>query len=449
MNENFFDLNTFWSGVQARFAENMGETAYENWIRPVKAVNANLETRTVNLQAPSDLILQAWDNGNYTAKFMEYAYDVEHDFFKPDLKVVKEKPKLVRKTDDLDQSSFVATDYELNSEFTFENWVVGDANELATSAAIAVSEQPGKQYNPLLIYGSSGLGKTHLMEAIGNKVQELEPNAIIRYITTDDFMNDWVDAISKKKTAEFTSNYENVDILLVDDIQMLQGKDRFQEEFFNIFNKITKSQKQIVMTSDVLPKDIPGLNTRLVSRFMQGVAYDIQKPDYPTRLAILKNKAEETGMNIDIQTLSLIAEEVDSNVRELEGAFNTLTLMARSGKKINVANAEKILEHLNITKQKVITIEDVQRVVAEEYDVSLADLIGKKRNSDIVMPRQVAMYLIRHLTDISLPKIGQAFGGRDHTTVMHGTEKIADLIEKDLTVKQRIETISAKIKERQ
>ncbi|KGO32128.1 chromosomal replication initiator protein DnaA [Oenococcus alcoholitolerans] len=355
---------------------------------------------------------------------------------------------MVRKTDDLDQSSFVATDYELNSAFTFENWVVGDANELATSAAIAVSEQPGKQYNPLLIYGSSGLGKTHLMEAIGNKVQELEPNAIIRYITTDDFMNDWVDAISKKKTAEFTSNYENVDILLVDDIQMLQGKTVFKK-IFNIFNKITKSQKQIVMTSDVLPKDIPGLNTRLVSRFMQGVAYDIQKPDYPTRLAILKNKAEETGMNIDIQTLSLIAEEVDSNVRELEGAFNTLTLMARSGKKINVANAEKILEHLNITKQKVITIEDVQRVVAEEYDVSLADLIGKKRNSDIVMPRQVAMYLIRHLTDISLPKIGQAFGGRDHTTVMHGTEKIADLIEKDLTVKQRIETISAKIKERQ
>ncbi|WP_143790286.1 chromosomal replication initiator protein DnaA, partial [Oenococcus oeni] len=251
-----------------------------------------------------------------------------------------------------------------------------------------------------------------------------------------------------KTTADFTSTYENVDLLLVDDIQMLQGKDRFQEEFFNIFNKITKSQKQIVMTSDVLPKDIPGLNARLVSRFMQGVAYDIQKPDFPTRLAILKNKSEEVGISIDNQTLTLIAEQIDTNVRELEGAFNTLTLMARAGRPINVSNAQKILEHLNITRQKVITLPDIQKTVADDYNVSINDLIGKKRNSDIVLPRQVAMYLIRTLTDTSLPKIGQAFGGRDHTTVMHGTEKIADLIETDYALKQRIENLSTKIKEK-
>ncbi len=448
MNDSYFDLNTFWSGIQDRFAANMGETAYENWIQPVHAANVDLANRTVELQVPSDIVMQAWDNGNYTAKFMEYAYDVAHDFFKPELKVVKIVKNPVSNRSHESKTNFTATDYQLNANFTFDTWVVGDANELATSAAMAVSEQPGRQYNPLLIYGSSGLGKTHLMEAIGNRLKELQPDAVVRYITTDDFMNDWVDAISKKTTNEFTNTYENVDLLLVDDIQMLQGKDRFQEEFFNIFNKITKSQKQIVMTSDVLPKDIPGLNARLVSRFMQGVAYDIQKPDFPTRLAILKNKSEEAGIEINNQTLSLIAEQVDSNVRELEGAFNTLTLMARAGRPINVANAQKILEHLNITRQKIITVADIQKIVADDYRVSIVDLLGKKRNSDIVLPRQVAMYLIRTLTDTSLPKIGQAFGGRDHTTVMHGTEKIADLIETDYALKQRIETLSAKIKEK-
>lgn len=448
MNDSYFDLNTFWSGIQDRFAANMGETAYENWIKPVHAANVDLANRTVELQVPSDIVMQAWDNGNYTAKFMEYAYDVAHDFFKPELKVVKIVKNPVSSRSHESKTNFTATDYQLNANFTFDTWVVGDANELATSAAMAVSEQPGRQYNPLLIYGSSGLGKTHLMEAIGNRLKELQPDAVVRYITTDDFMNDWVDAISKKTTNEFTNTYENVDLLLVDDIQMLQGKDRFQEEFFNIFNKITKSQKQIVMTSDVLPKDIPGLNARLVSRFMQGVAYDIQKPDFPTRLAILKNKSEEAGIEINNQTLSLIAEQVDSNVRELEGAFNTLTLMARAGRPINVANAQKILEHLNITRQKIITVADIQKIVADDYRVSIVDLLGKKRNSDIVLPRQVAMYLIRTLTDTSLPKIGQAFGGRDHTTVMHGTEKIADLIETDYALKQRIETLSAKIKEK-
>ncbi|EHN58562.1 MAG: chromosomal replication initiator protein DnaA [Oenococcus sp.] len=447
MNDDYFDLNNFWKSVQDRFADNMGETAYENWIRPVRAASVDLANRTVSLQVPSDLVMQAWDNGNYTAKFMEYAYDVAHDFFKPDLKVVKVVVNPVNNSNQT-SSNFQTNDYQLNPAFTFDTWVVGDANELATSAAMAVSEQPGRQYNPLLIYGSSGLGKTHLMEAIGNRLKEVQPNAIVRYITTDDFMNDWVNAISKKSTSEFTDTYENVDLLLVDDIQMLQGKDRFQEEFFNIFNKITKAQKQIVMTSDVLPKDIPGLNARLVSRFMQGVAYDIQKPDFPTRLAILKNKSEEAGMQIDNQTLTLIAEQIDTNVRELEGAFNTLTLMARAGRPINVANAQKILEHLNISRQKVITVSDIQRIVAEDYGVGLSDLLGKKRNSDIVLPRQVAMYLIRTLTDTSLPKIGQAFGGRDHTTVMHGTEKIADLIETDYSMKQRIETLSTKIKEK-
>ena len=449
MKDSYFDLNTFWKGIQGRFAANIGETAYENWIKPVRAVKVDLANRTVELQAPNDIVMQAWDNGNYTAKFMEYAYDVAHDFFKPELKVIKVVANPVNnQKSNQSNSDFVATDYQLNQNFTFDTWVIGDANELATSAAMAVSEQPGRQYNPLLIYGSSGLGKTHLMEAIGNRLKELQPDAIVRYITTDDFMNDWVNAISKKTTADFTSTYENVDLLLVDDIQMLQGKDRFQEEFFNIFNKITKSQKQIVMTSDVLPKDIPGLNARLVSRFMQGVAYDIQKPDFPTRLAILKNKSEEVGISIDNQTLTLIAEQIDTNVRELEGAFNTLTLMARAGRPINVSNAQKILEHLNITRQKVITLPDIQKTVADDYNVSINDLIGKKRNSDIVLPRQVAMYLIRTLTDTSLPKIGQAFGGRDHTTVMHGTEKIADLIETDYALKQRIENLSTKIKEK-
>lgn len=378
MNDSYFDLNTFWSGIQDRFAANMGETAYENWIKPVHAANVDLANRTVELQVPSDIVMQAWDNGNYTAKFMEYAYDVAHDFFKPELKVVKIVKNPVSNRSNESKTNFTATDYQLNANFTFDTWVVGDANELATSAAMAVSEQPGRQYNPLLIYGSSGLGKTHLMEAIGNRLKELQPDAVVRYITTDDFMNDWVDAISKKTTNEFTNTYENVDLLLVDDIQMLQGKDRFQEEFFNIFNKITKSQKQIVMTSDVLPKDIPGLNARLVSRFMQGVAYDIQKPDFPTRLAILKNKSEEAGIEINNQTLSLIAEQVDSNVRELEGAFNTLTLMARAGRPINVANAQKILEHLNITRQKIITVADIQKIVADDYRVSIVDLLGKK-----------------------------------------------------------------------
>ena len=442
MDNNYFNLNKFWSGIKMHFFENIGETAFENWIHPVKAIRADLENRTVYLQAPSELILQAWDNGNYSAKFMEYAYEVGHDFFKPDLKVIKENYASPKVKENKNQNSD-SEDYQLNPDFTFEKWVVGDANELATSAAIAVSEHPGKQYNPLLIYGASGLGKTHLMEAIGNKAKQLDSTTLVRYVTTDDFMNEWVHAIS---VGGFTNRYETPDILLVDDIQLLQGKDRFQEEFFNIFNKITKTQKQIVITSDVLPKDIPGLNVRLVSRFMQGVAYDIQKPDFPTRLAILKTKAKESNVDIDEDSLRLIAELVNSNVRELEGAFNNLTLMSRAGKKINVSNTAKILEHLNITKQKTITISNIQRIVAENYNISLNDLIGKKRNSHIVGPRQEAMYLSRKLTDSSLPRIGQAFGGRDHTTIMHGTDKVSRLIEKDFSLKQRIETLTSKIK---
>lgn len=332
----------------------------------------------------------------------------------------------------------------LNPEFRFDTFVSSDPNLEAYSVAQAVAKDPGKQWNPLMIYGGVGLGKTHLMQAIGNAVLEANPSARVKFITTETFINDFTEALRKSQDAveQFKREYRSVDLLLVDDIQFLADKAKIQEEFFNTFNAVTEVNHQIVMTSDKLPRDIKGIEDRLVSRFSMGYSANITKPDLPTKVAILRNKAEQEELQIPNDVIDEIAASVDTNVRELEGVFNQVVGKLRfSPEPMTVDTARNILDSLNFKRQRTVTIEMIQEEVAKYFDVTVADIIGKKRNKEIVMPRQIAMYLSRDITQESLPQIGRSFGGKDHTTVMHASDKIVNLIAEDTTLIRQIQEL--------
>jgi chromosomal replication initiator protein len=345
---------------------------------------------------------------------------------------------------------YVVSSPDLNPEFRFDTFVSSDANREAYSVAQAVAADPGKQWNPLMIYGGVGLGKTHLMQAIGNAILAKNPEAKIKYITTEDFLNDFTEAlrVSQEAVDQFKNEYRTVDLLLVDDVQFLEGKKSLQEEFFNTFNAITRANNQIVMTSDRLPKDIPGLESRLVSRFAMGYSANITKPDLPTRVAILRNKAEQEALQIPNDVIDEIAAAVDTNVRELEGVFNQVVGKLRfSQDPVTADTARAILETLNFKRQRAITIPMIQDKVATHFGVTVADINGKKRNKEIVIPRQIAMYLARDLTQESLPQIGRAFGGKDHTTVMHASDKILKALADDPDLDREVQLIRESMSE--
>jgi len=335
---------------------------------------------------------------------------------------------------------------KLNPKFRFDTFIASTPNREAKSVAEAIAEHPGEEWNPLLLYGNSGLGKTHLMQAIGNDLLRRNPDANVKFITTDDFMNDWTDALRFQKTSEFKEEYRNVDLLLVDDIQLLAGKENVQEEFFNTFNAITRSGHQIVLTSDKLPKDIKGIEDRLVSRFAMGYPANLTKPDPETKIAILKNKAEEANIEIAYDVLSEIANAVNTNVRELEGVFSKVVAKIRfSNDTVTVDLIRNILADLDFERANIISIEMIQNAVAKYFNVTLTDLTGKSRVKEIVIPRQIAMYLSREITQESLPAIGRAFGGKDHTTVMHSTSKIEEAVLEDKNLEHQMQEIRANL----
>lgn len=319
----------------------------------------------------------------------------------------------------------------LNPRYTFKTFVRGASNNLASAAAIAVSEQPAKAYNPLFIYGGVGLGKTHLMHAIGNAIFERNPDAKIAYMSAERFTNEMIDSISDAKMNRFRKSYRTVDILLVDDIQFLANKERTQEEFFHTFNELHGANKQIVISSDRTPRQIPTLEDRLRSRFEWGMIADIQPPDFETRVAILRKKAEECSCKLPNDVSHLLAERVPSNIRELEGALTRLMAFSSLQQMpITVELATEALKGiLPDPANRNITIQDIQKTVCEYFSISHNELIGRRRDQKIVKPRQVAMYLCKELTGGSYPEIGQEFGGRDHTTVMHSCRKIDANIE--------------------
>ena len=336
-----------------------------------------------------------------------------------------------------------AENQTLNPKYTFTTFVVGSNNQLAHAASLAVSKKPGQVYNPLFIYGGVGLGKTHLMQAVGADIVKREPNAKILYVTSERFTNDFVSAITQGRADQFKSLYRNVDVLLVDDIQFLAGREGTQEEFFHTFNALHQNNKQVVMTSDRLPKEIPAIEERLVSRFEWGMIADIQAPDLETRLAILKTKAREKNYTIEPEVLTYIAETVQSNIRELEGALNRLMVYCQ------LNNTRPTLEQVKSVLVNVITppkkrgasAKKIIEIVSDFYNVTPEDLLKQSRKKEYVNPRQIAMYIIRKELETSLPSIGDFFGGRDHTTVIHAIDKIERIIKEKSGLKQEIELI--------
>src|SRR5207247_2341609 len=328
----------------------------------------------------------------------------------------------------------------LTPRYTFDTFVVGSSNQFAQAACQAVAELPSKAYNPLFIYGGVGLGKTHLLHAVGYQSARLFPGMVVVYITSERFTNELINAIRYDRTAEFRSRYRNIDLLLIDDIQFISGKERTQEEFFHTFNTLYESRKQIIVSSDSPPKDIPEIEERLRSRFEWGLIADIQPPDFETRVAILKKKAALERVRLADDVAYLIASRVKSNIRELEGSLTRMiAFCALTGREMSVDLAQEVLGELWGEEEKIITIEQIQRKVAEAYGIKLSDLKAKNRTKAVAFPRQIAMYIARQLTHASLSEVGRAFGGKDHTTVLHAVDKIQVLLQEDPKLRKAID----------
>lgn len=335
-----------------------------------------------------------------------------------------------------------AKEIGLSPKYTFDSFVVGPSNRFAHAASLAVSESPAKAYNPFFIYGGVGLGKTHLMHAIGQHALQKAPKAKILYISSEEFTNQLIGSIQNRSTQKFREKYRNVDVLLIDDIQFIAGKESTQEEFFHTFNALYDAHKQIVVTSDRPPKEIQALEERLVSRFEWGLVTDIQPPDFETRIAILKKKSEKDTIALPEDLFYFLGEKIKTNIRELEGALIRVVAYAKLiNKEISVDLAKEVLKDMIIEGEKKITIDLIQKKVSEYFDIKLSDMKAKKRSKAIAYPRQIAMYLARQLTDCSLPEIGDQFGGRDHATVIHACEKI----ENDLKTKAGFKTTVDKL----
>ena len=330
----------------------------------------------------------------------------------------------------------------LDPKYTFETFVVGNNNRFAHAAALAVGNEPGISYNPLFLYGGVGLGKTHLMQAIGNRILENNSKSNVLYVTSEKFTNQLINAIKDSKTEMFRNKYRNIDVLLIDDIQFIAGKDRIQEEFFHTFNTLREARKQIIISSDKPPRDIEFLEDRLKSRFEWGLLADISCPDYETRLAILRKKAQDEGIIIDDTILSDIATKIDSNIRELEGVFNKIVARASlTHSPITIELAENIINEFKYESEKVISSDFIKETIAKYFSIDKDDLTGSKRSNDIAFPRQIAMYLCREIAGMSFPQIGIEFGNRDHSTVMHGYNKIVKEIKEKKSTKLIVESV--------
>ncbi|MCL6515996.1 chromosomal replication initiator protein DnaA [Alicyclobacillus sp.] len=336
----------------------------------------------------------------------------------------------------------------LNPRYTFETFVIGSSNRFAHAACLAVAERPAERYNPLFIYGGVGLGKTHLMHAIGHHVLRRKPDLKVLYLSSERFTNEFIAAIRDNSTGDFRNRYRNIDVLLIDDIQFIAGKESTQEEFFHTFNALHEAHKQIVISSDRPPKEISTLEDRLRSRFEWGLITDIHPPDLETRIAILQRKAKADGIQLPEEVAYFVAAQIDSNIRELEGAL--VRLMAYSSlvnQDISLELAEQALHEMVVHhKPRAVTVEQIQKVISDHFGLKPDDLKAKKRTKNVAFPRQIAMYLTRELTDLSLPKIGEAFGGRDHSTVLHACEKIAEEMGRDPELKATLERLSEAIR---
>lgn len=439
------DIYSLWRYLQEKFKESLSKVSYDTWID--SAVPVRLTETNIIIEVPSSLHKDYWQN-NLATRVVEGIYEFTNKEISPIFMIKNEELPIVEQDRPIRPEKKPFKQAQLNSKYTFDTFVIGKGNQMAHAAALVVAEEPGTIYNPLFFYGGVGLGKTHLMHAIGHQMIQLRPDAKVKYVSSETFANDFINSIQNRTQEQFRNEYRSVDLLLVDDIQFFADKEGTQEEFFHTFNALYDERKQIVLTSDRLPNEIPKLQERLVSRFAWGLSVDITPPDLETRIAILRNKANSERLEIPDDTLSYIAGQIDSNIRELEGALvRVQAFSAIQGRDITTSLAADALKSILPTdKPKALSIYVIQQTVAKFYQVTVEDIKGKKRTKGIVVPRQIAMYLSRELTDSSLPKIGQEFGGKDHTTVLHAYDKIQTVIKKDSTLNEEIKTISDKLK---
>ena len=440
-----------WKKVVDNLTLSIGQASVSLWFRDVKPVSLNENIFTISVPTK---FFSDWIKKNQQFNIEQHLKKTYLKDIKLEYKIEKDISDEISKVptipihDDTIVPSIIKD--QLNPKFTFERFIVGNSNRFASGCAEAVTKNPGKLFNPLFIYGGVGLGKTHLMHAIGNELKKNFKNFRILYVTCERFVSDFIEAIRlQEKMPAFKNKYRNLDCLLIDDIQFLTKKaDRSQEEFFNIFNTLKDSGKQIVIASD-RPQDKLEVEERLVSRFKWGNTVDIQKPDLETRIAILKKKAEEEGFSVPEDIVEFIATQIKSNIRELEGALlRTTSFIKFTNTPFTLDAVKTILKDIVVPEENVqITIDKIQKIVAEEYHLTVKDLKIKKRTKELAVPRQIAMYLARSLTDMSTTEIGDTFGGRDHTTVMHAYNKIAKDVENDAWFAAQINKIIKLIKE--
>ena len=428
------------------------DVSYKTWLLPLKPYSVDKDILTILV--PDDLFL------NYVKKKYEFllkftieevtGFQCEIRFILKDSVREETTEKKLINNNATTVSQLAIQNANLNPRYTFDTFVVGKNNNLAHAASLAVAESPGEIYNPLFIYGGVGLGKTHLMHSVAHFVLKNNPNAKILYVTSEKFTNELIDAIRNKNnvsTTEFREKYRNNDVLLIDDIQFIIGKESTQEEFFHTFNALYEAKKQIIISSDRPPREIETLEDRLRSRFEWGLTVDIQPPDYETRMAILRKKEELEGYNIDNEVIKYIASNVKSNIRELEGALTKIVALSKlNNREINIELAEEALKDLiSPNAAREITPQLIINVVSEHFGINSLDIIGQKRSKELVFPRQIVMYLCGEMTTESLQNIGKALGGRDHTTIIHGTKKIATEIKNDENLKNTIDILKKKI----
>ena len=437
------DKDELMASIKKELEPELTRISYDTWIVPlgIKSIEGNNIVFTTLSEFQRDVIENKYKPLIFNT--LKYITNKEWTFSVIDLsKEQKEESEIISETDENSLQEIESNKSTLNPKYTFETFVVGNNNRFAHAAALAVGNEPSKSYNPLFLYGGVGLGKTHLMHAIGNRILELYKNYNVLYVTSEKFTNQLINAIKDNKNDMFRNKYRNIDVLLIDDIQFIAGKERIQEEFFHTFNSLYEEGKQIIISSDKPPRDIPFLEDRLKSRFEWGLLADISCPDYETRLAILRKKAQDENVVIDDFILSNIANKIDSNIRELEGVFNKIVARASlTHSSITIELAEKIINEFKYESEKVISCDFIKETVSKYFSIEKDDLASNKRSNDIAFPRQIAMYLCREIANMSYPQIGIDFGGRDHSTVMHACRKIEKEIKEKTNTKLIVDSV--------
>lgn len=443
------DLAGIWTKAQGHLRESLGATTFETWLLPLKPKQRS--NNSITLEAPDDFF-KDWVDKHYRAA-IQGAIKL---FAGQEIEVVLEAAALNKDTQARPKGAETSgkprqmpENSSLNPRYTFENFVIGPSNRHAHAYSLAVAESPAKTYNPLFIYGGVGLGKTHLIQAVCHHIRNKgSGKAKICYMPSERFTNELIDAIQHHSTSAFRQKYRDADVLVVDDIHFIAGKESTQEEFFHTFNTLFDAHKQIIISSDRPPKEISNLQERLVSRFSWGLTTDIQPPDLETRVAILKKKIEREPVGVPDEVIFFIAQLIKTNIRELEGALiRTIAYSLLEEKSVTLELTKEVLKDLLKEPKRLITVDFIQRCVAEEFGMSLQELKTKRRNKNVVFPRQIAMYISRELTELSLPEIGDFFGGKDHTTVLHSYNKIKGELSNNEIIKNRVERIIQVIKQ--